>query len=75
MIKLLLTSLCVLLTLLSKGQAGQTPARLTIVSVTASENTGQDYSPWLNDDLNKPVQSAWSANAKWVQVTLKLEKK
>ena len=75
MTKRLLTSLCVLFTLLSKGQTGQTPARLTVVSITASENTGQDYSPWLNDDLSKPVQSAWSANAKWVQVTLKLEKK
>lgn len=75
MMKTLLTSLCLLVTLLSKGQSGSTPVRLPIASITASENTGQDYSPWLNDDLSKQVQSAWGANAKWVQVTLKLEKK
>ncbi|GAB3771194.1 hypothetical protein GCM10028818_09710 [Spirosoma horti] len=45
------------------------------MSVIASENTGQDYSPWLNDDLTKQVQSVWTGNDKWVQVTLKLEKK
>ncbi|GAB3795640.1 hypothetical protein GCM10028819_11890 [Spirosoma humi] len=75
MVKGLLTFFCVLCTLLSKGQTGSAPTRLTVVSVTASENTGQDYSPWLSDDLGKPVQSVWGTNAKWVQVTLKLEKK
>lgn len=75
MIKAILTSLCILFTLASKAQTGSTPVRLTVVSVTASENTGQDYSPWLNDDLTKQVQSVWTGNDKWVQVTLKLEKK
>ncbi|MFD2932346.1 T9SS type A sorting domain-containing protein [Spirosoma flavum] len=75
MAKRLLTFLLVLCNLLSRGQTAPTPVRLNVVSITASENTGQDYSPWLTDDLGKLVQSAWTANAKWVQVTLKLEKK
>lgn len=49
--------------------------RLSVVSVTPSENTGQDYSPWLSDDLNNLVESAWSENLKWTQVQLKLEHK
>ncbi len=52
-----------------------TPQQLPIVSVTPSENTGQDYSPWLSDDLSNEVQSAWSDNLKWTQVTLKLGQK
>ncbi|MEI7581508.1 hypothetical protein [Runella sp.] len=53
----------------------QTEERITIVSAIPSENTGQDYSSWLNDDLNNLVPSAWTGNSKWVDVTLKLEKK
>lgn len=52
----------------------QNVERIKIASITASENTGQDYSPWLNDDLSSYVQSAWSGNFKWVDVTLQLEK-
>ncbi|QMW02056.1 T9SS type A sorting domain-containing protein [Spirosoma foliorum] len=73
MFKLLLTFLFVLIATI--GHTATTPVRLKVVSITPSENTGQDYSPWLNDDVSKLVQSAWSDNAKWVQVTLKLEKK
>ena len=47
---------------------------IKIASITPSENTGQDYSPWLNDDLNDQVQSAWTGNFKWVDVTLSLER-
>ena len=72
--KRLFTALLILLTTLLRAQT-PTPERLTINSITASENTGQDYSSWLTDDLNKLVPSAWGNNDKWVQVTLKLEKK
>eukprot|EP01137_Pigoraptor_chileana_P004685 Opistho-2@46661 len=53
----------------------QSIERIKIASITPSENTGQDYSPWLNDDLNSLVKSAWTGNFKWVDVTLKLEKR
>ncbi|MBO0935747.1 hypothetical protein J2I47_04225 [Fibrella sp. HMF5335] len=72
--KRLLTTLLILLATLLRAQT-PTPERLTISAVTANENTGQDYSSWLTDDLAKLVPNAWSGNEKWVQVTLKLEKK
>jgi hypothetical protein len=53
----------------------QTEERITIISATPSEATGQDYSSWLSDDLNNLVPNAWTGNSKWVDVTLKLEKK
>lgn len=49
--------------------------RLHFISVTPSENTGQNYAPWLSDDLNNLVQSVGGTNLKWTQVTLKLAKK
>ncbi len=52
----------------------QSIERIKIASITPSENTGQDYSPWLNDDLNDQVKSAWTGNFKWVDVTLTLER-
>ena len=53
----------------------QTEQRIKIISVTPSVNTGQDYSSWLNDDLNNLVPNTWTtANLSWVDVTLKLEK-
>lgn len=55
---------------------GQTATRIKIAGITPSENTGQDYSPWLNDDLNSLVTSVWgSNNSKWVDVKLTLEKR
>lgn len=73
MFKLLLASTLMLLTIVAQTQS--LPTRLPIVTVTPSENTGQDYSPWLTDDTGQLVQSAWSDNFKWVQVTLKLQQK
>lgn len=73
--KTLLISFLILLTTLLRAQTNPAPVRVTVTSVSASENTGQDYSPWLNDNLSKLVQSAWSGNEKWVQVTLKLQQK
>ncbi|WP_435356801.1 T9SS type A sorting domain-containing protein [Emticicia sp. SJ17W-69] len=54
---------------------GQTPTRIKISAITPSENTGQNYTPWLNDDLTSLVQSAWGNNSKWVDVKLTLEKR
>jgi len=73
--KPLLTSLFALFVTLLWGQTTPTPQRINVVTITASENTGQDYSPWLTDDLTNLVKEAWSGNAKWVQVTLKLQQK
>lgn len=70
----LLTIILVCGFILGRSQTNS-PQRLPIASVTPSENTGQDYSPWLSDNLNKLVQSAWSDNLKWTQVTLRLSKK
>ena len=53
----------------------QTEQRIKFISVTASENTGQDYTPWLTDNLDSLVVNAWENNFKYVDVTLKLEKK
>ncbi|XWW45246.1 T9SS type A sorting domain-containing protein [Fibrella sp. USSR17] len=66
---------CFLLSRFALAQTTATDQRLGFTSVSASENTGQDYQPWLTDDLNKLVKDAWSENAKWVQVTLKLQQK
>jgi endoglucanase len=75
MVRVLLGFVLLLVVCRVWAQTVAAPVRLNIVSVTANENTGQDYSPWLSDDLSKLVQNAWTPNAKWVQVTLKLEKK
>jgi endoglucanase len=55
------------------SQAGN---RVNIISITPSINTGQDYSPWLNDDLNDLVQNQWSSNnLQYIDVTLTLAKR
>jgi endoglucanase len=46
-----------------------------ITSITPSISTGQDYSPWLDDDLNNLVQNSWNpTNFQYVDVTLRLAK-
>jgi hypothetical protein len=55
---------------------GAIPAqRIFIASITPSENTGQDYSPWLNDNLDSTVAFQWGNNSKYIDVTLSLSKK
>jgi endoglucanase len=57
------------------GQSSGTQigARLSITKITPSINTGQNYSPWLNDDLNDLVQNEWSPlNLQYIDVTLAL---
>jgi endoglucanase len=71
----LLTILLVCGSIMGWSQNNPPQQRLSIVSVTPSENTGQNYAPWLSDNMGKLVQSAWSDNLKWTQVTLKLHKK
>ncbi len=46
--------------------------RIALSTITPSENTGMNYTPWLTDDLNQMVESAWTGNSKWVDVTIKL---
>ncbi|GAB3342638.1 hypothetical protein GCM10027299_57630 [Larkinella ripae] len=70
--KNVLTLLCLFISVLVFAQTEQ---RIRFVSVTPSEETGQDYSPWLNDNTDSLVAQAWTNNFKWVDVTLKLEKK
>jgi hypothetical protein len=67
-----LSLLLVFLLLLCNWCFAQTPQRLRFSSITAGKNTGQDYSPWLNDNVDSLVQPAWNANFVWVDVTLKL---
>ncbi|MGI4873800.1 MAG: PA14 domain-containing protein [Janthinobacterium lividum] len=63
--------------LLAFSVQGQASAeeRIAITTITPSLNTGQDYSPWLDDNLNNLVQNSWqSNNFQYVDVTLKLAK-
>src|SRR5688572_19213434 len=54
---------------------GQPPERVYFRSISTSEETGQDYTPWLNDDLEQLVKNTWSSNnLKYVTVTLQLAK-
>lgn len=56
---------------------GQTAGeeRVAIASAVPSLDTGQDYSPWLNDDPKSLVENSWQPNNfQYVDVTLKLAK-
>ncbi|MGI4759513.1 MAG: PA14 domain-containing protein [Janthinobacterium lividum] len=49
--------------------------RVAITAISPSIDTGQDYSPWLNDDPASLVQNSWMpANFQYIDVTLKLAK-
>ncbi|MES2703270.1 MAG: T9SS type A sorting domain-containing protein [Bacteroidota bacterium] len=51
----------------------QTGSRVYITSITQSVSTGQDFSPWMNDDETNLVSNVWgSANMQYVDVKLKL---
>ena len=59
--------------LLAAAQGQPAGTRVAITAITPSLNTGQNYAPWLNDDLNDLVQSEWSAaNQQYIDVTLTL---
>ncbi|MDQ2862327.1 MAG: hypothetical protein M3R50_01530, partial [Bacteroidota bacterium] len=64
------------LTFLFFTSCSQTPGRIKIISISSSENTGQDYTSWMSDDLNNLVPNCWNAsNFKYVDITLSLESK
>ncbi len=64
------TSICILFYGISFSQTG---SRVSISSITPSINTGQDYSPWLNDDTTSLVADDWNAiNMQYIDVKLKL---
>lgn len=50
----------------------QTEQRLRFSGYTVSQNTGQNYAPWLSDSLDTLVAAAWTGNDVWVDVTLSL---
>ncbi len=64
--------LVILFLFVNKHTIAQTEQRFRFTSITPSENTGQDYSPWFSDDTNILVQDAWQYNFKYVDVSLKL---
>ncbi|WDF53492.1 T9SS type A sorting domain-containing protein [Mucilaginibacter sp. KACC 22063] len=64
---------CFLFITLCLPALAQTEQRLKFVSAIPSEDTGQDYSPWLNDNLDSLVENVWLNNFKYVDVTLKLQ--
>ena len=47
-------------------------SRIPITTIIPSENTGQDYSPWLNDNTDSLVADAWQGNMKYIDVKLAL---
>jgi len=50
--------------------------KLKIVALKASNSSGMDYSPWLNDDLSDLIEQVWRPNNnKYVDVKLQLEYK
>ncbi|GGG50914.1 hypothetical protein GCM10011378_28860 [Hymenobacter glacieicola] len=59
--------------LLALTAQAQTETRVSITAITPSVHTGQDYSPWLNDNLNDLVRNHWEpANFQYIDVTLPL---
>jgi len=64
--------LALILCIYSLNSFSQTEQRIKFNSITSSINTGMDYSPWLNDNVDSLVQEVWLNNFVWVDVTLKL---
>ena len=65
-----------LLNFLYLAGCAQTESRIKIAAITFSENTGEDYSSWLADDVSKLVPKTWNAaNFKYIDITLRLENK
>ncbi|QKG57443.1 hypothetical protein GKZ68_12915 [Hymenobacter sp. BRD128] len=61
-----------LLAFSAQGQAAG-EVRVAITAISPSIDTGQDYSPWLDDDMNNLVRNSWMpANFQYIDVTLKL---
>ena len=75
--KKILTIIAVSIGLCSTYQVfSQTASRITITSITPSAVTGQDYSPWLNDDTTNLIPDVFSAaNNRYIDIKLKLQSK
>ncbi|WP_375419059.1 hypothetical protein [uncultured Hymenobacter sp.] len=62
--------------LLSQSCFSQTEERIAITAATPYGDTGQNYQPWLDDNLANEVENNWSEeNQKYVAVILTLAKK
>jgi hypothetical protein len=49
------------------------PSRILIDQITPTINTGMNFQPWLNDNLNNLVSSVWNgSNMQYVDVKLQL---
>lgn len=68
-VKILLISL---VCLYSVNCFAQTEQRIKFTSIIPSVNTGQDYTPWLNDNVDSLVQDVWQNNFIWVDLKLPL---
>jgi len=65
-------------TSVSRSVTINTPPDVPVASVVPSEETGQDYSPWLFESDNivvKPTSGTNDPNQKYVDLTLKLTRK
>src|SRR4051812_7461182 len=72
--KKMATCTALVLALLCNVVYAQTAPRVVITSITPSVNTGQDYTPWLNDDITNMVTNLWSSfNNQYIDVKLKLQ--
>ena len=72
-LSLLSCILCCLLTFhaYSQSAGSLTEVRVNIASISPNINTGQDYAPWLNDDMNDLVRSvSLPINMQYVDVQL-----
>jgi endoglucanase len=59
----------------SSAQTLVSEERVAVISATPSTDTGQDYSPWLDDDMSNLVKDNWMPiNFQYIDVTLKLAK-
>ncbi len=52
----------------------QTEQRIKFITISPSINTGQNYTPWFDDNLNDLVPDNWNAaNNQYIDVTLTLQ--
>jgi hypothetical protein len=50
----------------------QTATRIPITTIVPSINTGQNYSPWLNDNTSSLISNVWgSSNMQYIDVKAK----
>ncbi len=60
--------------MICSASQSQNHNRVYITTVTPAVNTGMNYSPWLNDNLNDLIANVWSpTNGQYVDVSLALQ--